>query len=48
MGQTEVSNAQWADFAMDTGYVSESEAFGWSFVFEGQLTPEANEKVSPP
>jgi len=32
---------------MDTGYVSESEAFGWSFVFEWQLTPEANEKVSP-
>jgi len=32
---------------MDTGYVSESEAFGWSFVFEGQLTPEANEKLSP-
>ena len=30
MGQTEVSNAQWAAFAEATGYKSESERFGWS------------------
>ena len=42
MGQTEVSNAQWAAFAEATGYKSESERFGWSFVFERELTPEAN------
>lgn len=42
LGETEVSNAQWAAFAAATGHVSESEAFGWSFVFEGQLTAEAN------
>ena len=29
MGQTEVSNAQWAAFAEATGYKSESEKFGW-------------------
>ena len=42
MGQTEVSNAQWAAFAEATGYESESEGFGWSFVFERELTPAAN------
>ena len=42
MGQTEVSNAQWAAFAEATGYKSESERFGWSFVFERELTPAAN------
>ena len=42
LGETEVSNAQWAGFAEATGFQSDSERFGWSFVFEGQLTPEAN------
>ena len=42
MGETEVSNAQWEAFANATGHQSESETFGWSFVFEKQLTPAAN------
>ena len=33
MGETEVSNAQWEAFANATGHQSESETFGWSFVF---------------
>lgn len=42
IGETEVSNAQWAAFVAATGFVSESERFGWSFVFELHLTTEAN------
>ena len=42
IGATEVTNAQWAAFADATGHVSESESFGWSFVFERELTPAAN------
>ena len=42
MGETEVSNRQWHAFATGTGYQSESETFGWSIVFERELTPEAN------
>lgn len=42
IAETEVSNVQWEEFAAATGYVTESESFGWSFVFEGQLTSEAN------
>jgi sulfatase modifying factor 1 len=32
-----VSNAQFAEFVAATGYVSEAEEFGWSFVFGGML-----------
>lgn len=46
LGETEVSNAQWAAFAKATGFVSESERFGWSFVFERQLTDEANQAAT--
>ncbi|KAL1505030.1 hypothetical protein AB1Y20_008791 [Prymnesium parvum] len=42
MSATEVSTAQWAAFAAATGFQTDSERFGWSFVFEGQLTPEAD------
>jgi sulfatase modifying factor 1 len=42
LGETEVSNAQWAAFASAAGHVSDSERFGWSFVFERQLTAAAN------
>jgi formylglycine-generating enzyme len=42
IGETEVSNKQWAAFAAETGFATDSERFGWSFVFEKQLTPEAN------
>jgi formylglycine-generating enzyme required for sulfatase activity len=32
-----VSNAEFADFVVATGYVTEAERFGWSFVFGGLL-----------
>ena len=37
LGQTPVSNAEFFDFAEQTGYVTEAEIFGWSFVFHLQL-----------
>ena len=46
LGETEVSNAQWAAFAAASGHKTDSERFKWSFVFEGQLTPAANESAS--
>ena len=42
IGETEVSNRHWAAFAARTGYISESERYGWSFVFDKQLSPEIN------
>jgi formylglycine-generating enzyme required for sulfatase activity len=37
MDRYAVSNDRFAEFADATGYVSEAERFGWSFVFEGLL-----------
>lgn len=37
LGQTPVSNAEFSDFAEQTGYVTEAEVFGWSFVFHLQV-----------
>ena len=37
MGQTPVNNRQFANFITDTGYVTEAEFFGWSFVFHLQV-----------
>ena len=37
LGQTPVSNAEFSDFAEQTGYVTEAEIFGWSFVFHLQV-----------
>ena len=37
MGQTPVNNRQFANFITDTGYVTEAEIFGWSFVFHSQV-----------
>jgi formylglycine-generating enzyme len=34
-----VSNARFAEFVAATGYVTEAERFGWSFVFAGLLPP---------
>ncbi|WP_456268801.1 formylglycine-generating enzyme family protein [Kushneria sp. AK178] len=36
-----VSNAAFADFVTATGYVTEAEDFGWSFVFEGQVSSDS-------
>ncbi|MFF4694890.1 formylglycine-generating enzyme family protein [Streptomyces chattanoogensis] len=44
---TTVTNAQFATFAKATGYVTEAESFGFSFVFSGLLSG-ALEAASPP
>lgn len=36
--KTEVSNAQFEAFVNATGFVTESESFGWSFVFEHMIS----------
>nr|WP_256368556.1 SUMF1/EgtB/PvdO family nonheme iron enzyme [Ruegeria sp. HKCCA5763] len=33
IGETAVTNAQFQEFVEDTGYVTEAERIGWSFVF---------------
>lgn len=38
MAATTVTNAQFSTFVQDTGYVTEAERFGWSFVFWSDLT----------
>ncbi len=40
-----VTTADFAVFVADTGYRTEAEQFGWSFVFEGLLTPCARDGV---
>ncbi|MCJ8336661.1 MAG: formylglycine-generating enzyme family protein, partial [Epibacterium sp.] len=40
MGAKTVTNAEFASFVEDTGYVTEAERFGWSFVFWSEVPPE--------
>ena len=40
MGETAVTNAQFAGFVTATNYVTEAERFGWSFVFWAQVGAE--------
>lgn len=35
-----VTNESFAEFVNATGYLTEAERFGWSFVFQGHLSPE--------
>jgi len=42
-----VTNAQFAAFVESTGYVTESERFGWSYVFLGQLPKSKQRKLKP-
>ena len=42
---TPVTNAQFAAFVKATGFKTESERFGWSFVFQGHLEPERYKKL---
>ena len=35
-----VTNEQFAEFARRTGYVTESDRFGWSFVFHKHIAPD--------
>ena len=37
IGETAVTNGQFATFVKDTGYVTETEKFGWSFVFHSHV-----------
>jgi formylglycine-generating enzyme required for sulfatase activity len=45
LDQTAVSNAQFAEFIEATGYVTESETFGWAHVFIGQLSNSKQRKL---
>jgi sulfatase modifying factor 1 len=45
LDQTAVSNAQFTEFVEATGYVSESEIFGWAHVFIGQLSNSKQRKL---
>lgn len=42
---TPVTNAQFAEFVKATGYKTESESFGWSFVFQGHIPQEQFRKT---
>jgi len=41
MDTVPVTNEQFEIFVKDTGYMTESERFGWSFVFQNHLTKES-------
>jgi len=41
-----VTNEQFGEFVNRTGYRTEAERFGWSFVFEGHLAAEQRERVA--
>lgn len=45
LDQTAVTNAQFAEFVESTGYVTESEKFGWAYVFIGQLSNSKQRKL---
>ncbi|MGK9055357.1 formylglycine-generating enzyme family protein [Neorhizobium petrolearium] len=42
---TAVTNAEFATFCFDTGYVTDAERFGWSYVFDAALHPDAEHEV---
>lgn len=44
---TAVSNEQFAAFVDDTGYVTDAERFGWSYVFGAFVDPAARERIQP-
>ncbi len=43
--ETTVTNEQFNGFINETGYKTEAEQFGWSFVFQGLLTPKQLARV---
>ncbi len=45
MDRYPVTNRQFAEFVAATGYKTESERFGWSFVFQGHIAPEQYSKL---
>lgn len=46
IGAHEVSNRRFAEFAKSTGYVSEAERFGNSFVVEQFVSPEISKQIT--
>ena len=42
----EVSNAEFKQFVDDTRFVTESESFGWSFVFEQMISPKVSATIT--
>ena len=44
---TAVTNARFARFVADTGYVTDAERIGWSFVFQAFLTRQLAERSAP-
>jgi sulfatase modifying factor 1 len=40
LDQYEVSNRQFVEFVLETGYETEAEKFGWSFCFQDTLSPQ--------
>ncbi len=42
---TTVTNREFAEFVADTGYTTEAETFGWSFVFHSFVTADGREDV---
>jgi formylglycine-generating enzyme required for sulfatase activity len=47
MDRVPVTNGQFREFVDRTGYLTEAERFGWSFVFTGQLEPGAGATEAP-
>lgn len=43
-----VTNAEFAAFVDDTGYITEAEEYGWSFVFGSLLTPQVRRASQKP
>ena len=46
MDRYEVSNAQYKTFVQSTKYQTESEVFGWSFVFDQAVAPKLKKKIT--
>jgi formylglycine-generating enzyme len=40
-----VTNTQFASFVKETGYLTDAERFGWSFVFEPSVTPAGRRRI---
>ena len=45
LSRTPVTNAAFARFVAETGYRTQAEVEGWSFVFQGLLSPQAKRKA---
>lgn len=45
MDRFPVTNSQFAEFIRATGYRTEAEQFGWSFVFQGHIPQEAYQRL---